>query len=57
LGRKDAIPFPAAEPYVPSAYIDLTTQELCDEYGVALGDSIAPSNVVAATFTNGLLKI
>jgi hypothetical protein len=52
----NAVPFPTAREGVPDDYIGLTTQQLWDYYGIALGGSVAPANAtVVSALSNGLL--
>jgi hypothetical protein len=40
---------------VPTEYVGLTTQQLWNYYGIAIGGSVAPSNATVPSFSNGLL--
>jgi hypothetical protein len=51
----DAVPFPTAAEGIPFEYVGLTTQQLWDYYGVALGGSVAPGDAVVTPLSNGLL--
>jgi hypothetical protein len=51
----DGIPFPMQAEGVPYYYVGLTNQQLWDQFGVALGGEIAPSNVYTAFNITGLI--
>jgi hypothetical protein len=42
--KADAVPFPQSVAGLPQAYVGLTQQQLNDDYGLAIGGAIAPSN-------------
>jgi hypothetical protein len=49
------IPFPTARPDMPSQYIGLTNQQLWNQFGIALGGGVAPSNAVNVSGIIGLV--
>jgi hypothetical protein len=51
----DAIPFPSPIDGLPSEYVGLTTQQLWDSYGVALGGAIAPAGSYSVPQIVGLI--
>jgi Ca2+-binding RTX toxin-like protein len=53
LQHPDAIPFPKAAAGVPSDYIGLTSQQLWDQYGVAVSGSLAPANTITVPLISG----
>jgi Ca2+-binding RTX toxin-like protein len=55
LQLANAVPFPAQTGYVPAEYVGLTTQQLWNLYGIAIGGSVAPSGVIPTSMSNGLL--
>ncbi len=55
MEQADAIPFPTARLDAPAAYIGLTNQQLWDQFGVALGGSVAPANLISAPNIIGLI--
>jgi hypothetical protein len=55
MQQANAVPFPNPRPDMPAAYIGLTNQQLWDQFGVALGGAIAPSNAFTSPYINGLI--
>jgi hypothetical protein len=55
LQNADAIPFPAAAPTVPAAYVGLTSQQLWDQFGIAVGGTVAPANAISVPGIVGLI--
>lgn len=55
--KADAVPFPAARPDAPSQYIGLTTQQLWNKFGVAIGGKVAPSNAISLPNITGLVSL
>ncbi|MDZ4657792.1 MAG: G8 domain-containing protein [Bythopirellula sp.] len=51
------IPFPVAQPHIPTQYVGKTTGQLQSQYGLMLMGEIAPLNVVAIPALGGLLRI
>ena len=54
----DSVPFPGgtAVAYIPSELIDLTAQEIWDQYGLAVAGALAPAGAVAdPKIENGLI--
>jgi Ca2+-binding RTX toxin-like protein len=51
----DFVVFPQPSEGVPAEYIGLTNRELWDQFGVALGGQIAPSNVYTVEGIEGLI--
>jgi hypothetical protein len=49
------IPFPVARFDLPAQYVGLTNQQLWNQFGVALGGSIAPSNLISVPNIIGLV--
>lgn len=47
MQQATAIPFPIARPEIPVAYVGLTSQQLWDRYGVAIGGELAPATAAA----------
>jgi Ca2+-binding RTX toxin-like protein len=52
---RNAVPFPVAEPQIPSQYVGLTSQQLFDQFGLIAGGTFAPSNALTLPSLKGLL--
>jgi hypothetical protein len=52
-----AIPFPMAEPQIPSEYIGKTTAQLQSQYGLTIYGEIAPAGVLTIPSLGGLLGL
>ncbi len=50
-----AVPFPVADSGVLPAYVGLTTQQLWDQFGVAVGGEVAPAGTYIAASIDGLV--
>jgi len=50
-----AIPFPAAFEGIPAAYIGLTSQQLWNQFGIAVGGTLAPADAVSVPEIVGLV--
>ena len=50
-----SVPFPVPRADLPAAYVGLTNQQLWNQFGVALGGEIAPSNYTMAPSIIGLI--
>ena len=50
-----AIPFPSAMPNLPTAYIGLTSQQLWNQFGIAVGGTLAPASAVSVPSVVGLV--
>ncbi|MGD9633484.1 MAG: G8 domain-containing protein [Pirellulales bacterium] len=50
-----AVPFPVASAGIPPEYIGKTSQQIWDQYGVAIGGALAPSNAISIPLITGLL--
>ncbi|MEX2092009.1 MAG: G8 domain-containing protein, partial [Pirellulales bacterium] len=50
-----AIPFPTAMPNLPTAYIDRTSQQLWNQFGLRVGGTMAPANAVSVASVVGLV--
>jgi hypothetical protein len=48
------IPFPVARPDAPAAYVGLTNQQLWNQFGVAVGGTLAPLNTYTLSNIVGL---
>jgi hypothetical protein len=57
LQHPDAIPFPGEQPGVPSGYVGLTSQQLWDQYGIAVGGELAPANAISSPLVSGGLFV
>jgi hypothetical protein len=55
IQRATAVPFPEFRPDIPSEYVGLTNQQLWSQFGVAIGDAIAPSNTITVPTIYGLI--
>jgi Ca2+-binding RTX toxin-like protein len=55
LQAASAIPFPTSAAGVPAGYVGKTNQQLWDQFGVAMGGQIAPSNAILQQFIVGLI--
>jgi hypothetical protein len=53
--RAGAVPFPEPRVGLPAEYVGLTTQQLWDQYGIAVGGEIAPSDVIEVPSITGLI--
>ena len=53
--QSTAVPFPVPRTGVPAEYIGLTTQDLWDQFTLAVGGEIAPANAVAVPNIVGLV--
>lgn len=51
----DAVPFPEPASHIPNAYVGLTTQQLLDTYGFAVGGTLAPANVIQLDEIGGVV--
>ena len=53
----DFVPFKSGEAkdYVPLEFLDKTNQQLWDEFGLAIGDAIAPANAIVDPKIHGLV--
>jgi Ca2+-binding RTX toxin-like protein len=51
-----AIPFPIAAAGVPSAYVGLTSLQLWNQYGLAVGGTLAPASVITVPGIDGLIS-
>ncbi len=52
-----AVPFPIAEPNVPTGYIGLTTLQLWNQFGVLVGGSAAPASAISVPGIVGLVGL
>ena len=50
-----AIPFPQSVPGVPAAYVGLTSQQLWDQFRVAIGGTLAPDEAISDPSIYGLV--
>jgi hypothetical protein len=50
-----AVPFPVAEPGVPAAYVGLTSQQLWNQFGLAVGGTLAPVGAISLPEISGLI--
>jgi len=50
-----AIPFPTAFTGVPAAYVGLTSQQLWDRFGIAVGGTLAPAGAISVPQVAGLV--
>jgi hypothetical protein len=57
MQKASAIPFPVAEPQIPSEYIGKTTAQLQSQYGLSIYGEIAPAGVVTIPTLGGLLEL
>jgi hypothetical protein len=55
LQDPNAIPFPAALSGLPAGYIGLTSQQLWNQFGVAVGGALAPANAISVPEVYGLV--
>ena len=51
----NVVPFPVPRADLPAAYVGLTNQQLWNQFGVALGGEIAPSNWTVVPSIIGLI--
>lgn len=51
----DAVPFHTPLEFLPVEYVGLTTQELWDQFGVAVGGEVAPENTTEVPRISGLI--
>jgi Ca2+-binding RTX toxin-like protein len=52
-----AIPFPKSIPSLPNQYVGLTSQQLWNQYGVAVGGAVAPANTITVPSIVGLIGL
>jgi hypothetical protein len=55
MQRADAVPFPDFRSDIPSEYVGLSNQQLWNQFGVAIGGAIAPSNAITVPTIYGLI--
>jgi hypothetical protein len=55
MQQANAVPFPVPRDDVPAYLVGLTTQEMWDRYGVAIGGAVAPSNAITTPYIIGLV--
>jgi hypothetical protein len=55
--RPDSVLFPVARSDTPAEYIGLTSQQLLDQFGVALGGMLAPTDVFTVPLVKGGLVV
>jgi len=48
----DAIPFPEAKPHIPSQYVGLTSQQLLDQFGKAIGGKLVAAGPLATLWND-----
>jgi Ca2+-binding RTX toxin-like protein len=52
-----AIPFPKSIPNLPNQYVGLTSQQLWNQYRVAVGGAVAPANTITVPSIVGLIGL
>jgi len=52
-----AIPFPKSILNLPNQYVGLTSQQLWNQYRVAVGGAVAPANTITVPSIVGLIGI
>jgi hypothetical protein len=50
-----AVPFPVAVPGVPAVYVGLTSQQLWNQFGLAVGGTLAPTGAISLPEISGLI--